>query len=190
MHKRRISRYCVRSFVSHYGIFSCGNPSVFHVLRESKIVWDKRGGVYYLFPLKLFCLTLLNPCVEEPFCFLKTFRLSTKYIHKRGMSRFFVGSSFCFSVPNFFYGNTSVLFFSRVSRNLKDKRGGWYHVFPPKMFCPTVPQQFAEELFCASRTFRLSIKKVHKKGVRSFFFGIFYGNSTEELHMGNLLCFD
>ena len=34
----------------------------------SKNVRDKRGGGYHDFPSKLFCLTVPNHLVEEPFC--------------------------------------------------------------------------------------------------------------------------
>ena len=40
-----------------------------------------------------------------------------------------------------------------VSKKVTDKRGGGYHDFPSKLFCPTVLNHFVEEPLCVSEIF-------------------------------------
>ena len=122
----------------------------------SKTVREKRGGGYHDFPSKLFCPTVPNHFVEEPFCVSESFGyrkiLWTKGGGRGGMA-IFCQKFLSHSAEK--VRRETLPYFRKilVSKNARDKRGGVYHVFPSKLFCLTVPNHFVEEPFCVSESF-------------------------------------
>ena len=122
----------------------------------TKIVRD-RGVGNHDFPSKLFCLTVPNHFIGEPFCFRK-FRVSKKFMHKRGISPFSKENLLSHSTEKLCRG--TVLCFRKilVSEKIMDKREGGgreYHNFLSKFFCLSA-EKFRREtlLCCGSENFR------------------------------------
>ena len=74
-----------------------------------------------------------------------------------------------------------------VSKNFMDKRGEGRdcHVFVRKIFCLTVPQNFLEELFCASEVFGYPKILWIRRGVSRFFTEIFFVSQCWKFLWGN-----
>ena len=94
---------------------------------------------------------------------LTKFLVSKKFMDKMGRGRgreyhHFPSKNFCLSVPKFSYGNPLAFHYFRVSKNVRDKRGGIYDL-PSKTFRhsaeklqrdPSVLQNASDiEKFCA-----------------------------------------
>ena len=110
--------------------------------------------------LKIFCLTVPENFVAEPFILPLSLRIEIIYALK-GYVRIFWRKFLSHSTENFRRGtrNPSVLCFRKflVAKKFVDKKEGECQYFPPKKFCLTVPKHFVEErgtlLCCVSENF-------------------------------------
>ena len=69
-----VSRTSVENFLFHsFEKFRRGTLLCFTNFLVSKNVRDKIGGGHHDFPSKIFCLTVPNHFVEEPFCVSESF---------------------------------------------------------------------------------------------------------------------
>ena len=79
--------FCRRKF-SHCRKVSQGNPTVFHYFRVSESLVYIRGITQ--FSVDFFWLTLLKTFIGEPFNVSLISDISNNFIHRRGISRYFV----------------------------------------------------------------------------------------------------
>ena len=107
---REYHDFLSKSFLSHsFEKFRRGTLLCFTNFLVSKNVRDKRGSGHHDFPSKMFCLTVPNHFVEEPFCVSESFG-NQKILSPRGenhdfyrnfvVSQYqknFVGEPFCVS---------------------------------------------------------------------------------------------
>ena len=89
LHERwDIMIFCGRKFFSQCRKFSQGSPTVFHYFRVSESLVYIRGITQ--FSVEFYWLTLLKNFVGEPFIVSLISDISNNFIHKRGISRYFV----------------------------------------------------------------------------------------------------
>ena len=103
---------------------------------------------YHDFPLKNFCLRMLECFVEEPFCGSENlWYRKTLGLWEWRVSQFSPSKLICLTVPENFVGEPF-----GVSENFWYPKvlcfGGFCHDSTPKFFCLTVPKHFVEEPFC------------------------------------------
>ena len=78
----------------------------------------------------------------------------------------------------------------RVSKIVRDKRGGGFHDFPSKLFCLTVPNHFVEEPFCVSKGFGYrKLLGIREEWVSRLSVKIVLSHSTESVRRWTLLSF-
>ena len=91
--------------------------------------------------------------VGENFCavFQKVSGSEKLYGLERGSINIFRQNIFVSQCRKLSQLNPSVLCFRKlpVAKKIMDKRGSDYHDFPSKLFCLTMPKNFAGEPFCA-----------------------------------------
>ena len=123
-------------FLSHSAEkFRGGTFLFFRKFLVSKNVRDKRGGGYHDFPSKLFCLTVPNHFVEEPFCVSKNFGYQKNCMPKRGISQFSIENLLSRSTEKYRRGTLLCCFRKfEVAKKFMDKRGESIKIFRRKFF--------------------------------------------------------
>ena len=107
---------------------------------------------YHDFVSDIFCLAVPKKiveetCVSESFGCRRSLCISagyhdflSEYFPSHSTKKFRRGTLFCFGkIP--------------LSKNLRDKRRGWYHIFLSKLFYLTVPKNFPGETLSFSKNF-------------------------------------
>ena len=142
---------------------------------------------YHDFPLNNFRLTVPKKFVEERVCFRK-FRVSKNFMPQRGISRFSIENLLSHSTEKLRRG--TLLCFTKilVSKKFMDKRGGGeYHDFLSKLFCLTVPKNFAGEPFSVSLISGIEKFYASESDV-TILCRNFLSHSAEKFRRGTLLC--
>ena len=127
--------------------------------------------VYHNFPLKVFCLTVPKPYVEESFCSSENFWYR-KILWIIGWKEYhdFPSKNFRLIVPKSSYRNPSVSHKIFGIENFMDKRGGGgreYHDFSSIFFVSQYRKVRRGNLRC-SRKFRVSKIFMHKRSISRF----------------------
>ena len=122
---RVMSRFSVEIVLSHSTeSFRRRTFLCFRKFGVSKNVRDKRGGGYHDFLSKLFCLTVPNHFVEEPFCVSESFGYRKMLGIREGrVSQFSVEIVLSHSTESFRRGTLLCFRKFGISKNCMPKRG-------------------------------------------------------------------
>ena len=140
-------------------------------------------GEYYNFLWKICCLTVPKKFIEEPFCVSESFGYR-KILGIRGGGKYqdFPSKFFCLSSEKFRRGTLLCFRKFRVSKNIRDVRGGVSSFSVKNFFCLTVPKHFVRRgtLLCF-RKFRVSKNFMPTGGILRFSIENLLSNRTENL---------
>ena len=113
---------------------------------------DEKGGGHQNIPSKIFCLKVSKKFVREPFS-VSLISCIENFSASEGYFTYFLRVFFVSQCPKNAVREPFSLSLFRVSKNVRDKRGGGYHDFLSKLFCLTVPKNFVGEPLRASQNF-------------------------------------
>ena len=164
IHKSRVSRFFVDTFLSQYWNFCRGNFLCYRKFLASNNLKDKSGvGGYHDFPSEKFCLTVPKNFVEEPL------DASEKFGHRkilciRGDITIFCRKFFCLTVPKYFVEEPFCV--SEIFGNFKHKREvSWFSV---ENFLSHSAGRFRRGSLRCSKKFGYRKNFIHKRGVWRF----------------------
>ena len=112
-----------KNFVQRRGIPRAGDSRMLKMGQFAfrKCLCIKKG--YHEIQSNIFCLTMPRIFIQEPFNFFRKFRVSKKFMYKKGISRISVGYFLSHSAENLHTGTLQYFRKFRISKKFMHKRG-------------------------------------------------------------------